>query len=198
MSTNDLLIRTSLKAELSYLYAEHPDAVCIDELSLLHGSCRADITIVDGVMHGYELKSDQDGLGRLPAQVDAYGVFDFATLVVGERLLNKAIEIIPDRWGVCVARVDSGRVVFRHLKLAMANSSPDPLSTVKLLWKNEALALLAESGGKSRAATLTRREWIYFELMAHVEFERLRDAVRRCLKKRRGQRLADMSPLCGG
>jgi hypothetical protein len=149
-------------------------------------------------MHGYELKSDLDTLYRLPEQVSAYtAVFDFVTLVVGERHLLRAIDVVPDWWGVRVARMDRGKLLFRDLRLAMANISPDPLSTVRLLWRQEALNVLAEIRGASVGAGSRPREQIYSELVAVAECGYLRDAVRRCLKSRRGW-LSDGTQLsCG-
>src|SRR5439155_10222560 len=71
----------------------HGDAntLVLDELGLRHGACRVDIAVVNGYLHGYEIKSDSDTLDRLPAQVAVYNlVLDRATLVVGERHLQKA------------------------------------------------------------------------------------------------------------
>jgi len=181
-----------LKKELATIHAGDPDTVIIDELALLHGSCRADVAVVNGMMHGFELKSDRDTLDRLPEQARAYAaVFDYVTLVVGERHLLDAIEIIPDWWGIRVARFYRGKLVLRDLRLAMVNTSPDLPSTVRLLWRGEALKILAEVSNR-KAPTSRPREWIYSELLARVEFGHLRDAVRHCLKNRRTQRPDDM------
>jgi len=187
-----------LKQELQAVHATFPDTCIIEELGLLHGSCRADLAVVNGTMHGYELKSDLDTLHRLPEQVIAYTlVFDFVTLVVGERHLRHAIEVIPDWWGVRVVRRDRGKLLFRDLRLAMANVSPDPLSTVRLLWKQEALNVLAEIRGASVGARSRPREQIYSELVAIAECGYLRGAVRRCLKSRRGWRSDGRQLSCG-
>ena len=62
---------------------------------------------VNGVMHGFEIKSDIDSLARLPHQTELYSsVFDKITLVVGATHLYHAFNIIPDWWGVLVARID--------------------------------------------------------------------------------------------
>lgn len=148
-------------------------------------------------MHGYELKSDRDTLNRLPEQVNAYSaVFDFVTLVVGERHLYRAIEVVPDWWGIRVVRLDSGKLLFRDLRLAMVNVSTDPLATVRLLWRQEALDLLAETGGASVARSKPR-EQIYADLVAVAGYGHLRDAVRRCLKNRGDWRSVGRRPSCG-
>jgi hypothetical protein len=188
LATGDFQIRALLKQELATLHANDRGTIIIEELGLLHGAYRADVAVVNGTMHGYELKSDRDTLSRLPEQVKAYSaVFDFVTLVVGESHLLRAIEVIPDWWGIRIARMESGKLLFRDLRLAISNVARDPLSIVRLLWRQEALSLLAEASGMS-VTNSKPREWIYSELVAIAEFAYLRDAVRRYLKNRTGWR----------
>src|SRR6202035_2006455 len=112
----DFHIRTALKRELLASHADDPGTAIIEELGILHGSCRIDLAVVNGVMHGYELKSDRDTLLRLPRQIQAFAaVFDYVTLVVGERHVRLAVEIIPDWWGVRSVRLDSGKLSFCDL-----------------------------------------------------------------------------------
>jgi hypothetical protein len=197
LKTNDAHLRTALKQDLLSHYATDPNTVVIEELGILHGRCRVDLAVVNGRMHGYELKSDLDTLKRLPEQVQAYGaVFDCVTLVVGERHVRHAVEIVPDWWGISVARFDSGSLSFRALKLPLTNPSPDAMSVVRLLWRNEALSLLGEIG-RTRCACSKPREWIYAELVAAASCGYLADAVRQCLKNRADWRSDATRPSCG-
>jgi hypothetical protein len=135
-------------------------------------------------MHGYELKSDRDTLYRLPEQANAYSaIFDFVTLVVSERHVLRAIDVIPDWWGIRIARVGHDRLLFRDLRLSTTNPSPDPMSVVMLLWRQEALRLLVHIK-KRRIPCSKPRAWIYAELVANASCGYLRDAVRRSLKAR--------------
>ena len=128
---NDGDVRAALKRELLFRHASDSHTVIIEELGILHGSSRVDLAVVNGTLHGYELKSDRDDLQRLPEQVAAYiTVFDLVTLVVGERHLRRALDLIPDWWGIKVARNESCGTVFCDLKLPTANPSPDPMSVV--------------------------------------------------------------------
>jgi hypothetical protein len=139
-------------------------------------------------MHGYELKSDLDTLDRLPEQANAYSaIFDFVTLVVSERHLLRAIDVIPDWWGIRIARVGHDCLLFRDLRLPTTNPSPDPMSVVMLLWRQEALQLLMHIK-KRRIPSSKPRAWIYAELVANASCGYLRDAVRRSLKGRVGWR----------
>jgi hypothetical protein len=57
----------------------------IEELGVVHGKSRIDIAVINGLMHGYEIKSDKDTLQRLPEQMNMYNsVFNKVTLVVGK------------------------------------------------------------------------------------------------------------------
>src|SRR5258708_36353109 len=92
-------IRTHLLAHLRTL---HPtDTAIIEELGLCHGDARAGIAVVNGVLHGFEIKSERDSLERLAHQVDAYGrAFGYATLVTCEKHLAEARARVPRWWGI--------------------------------------------------------------------------------------------------
>ena len=90
---NDVQIRTALKRELLLQYKDDRETVVIEELGVHHGTSRIDLAVVNGVLHGFEFKSDRDTLTRLPEQANAYGlVFDRLTLVVAERHVRRAVE----------------------------------------------------------------------------------------------------------
>jgi hypothetical protein len=194
---DDSHIRALLKQELEAIHAAVPDTRIIEELGLLHGSCRADVAVVNGTMHGYELKSDHDTLYRLPEQVYAYSaIFDFVTLVVSERHLLRAIDVIPDWWGIRIARVRHDSLLFRDLRLPTFNPSPDPMSIVMLLWRQEALHLLRHIK-RTKIPSSKPRAWIYAELVANASCGYLRDAVRRLLKERADWRSDGIRPSGG-
>ena len=78
---NDPRLRRALKSKVLARYAKDPDTRIVDELGLRHGIARVDIAVVNGIIHGYELKSDKDNLKRLPHQIQIYGsVLDKVTL----------------------------------------------------------------------------------------------------------------------
>lgn len=131
---NDAQIRIATKRALFVEHMGDAETVIFEELGVLHGFSRVDLAVVNGELHGFELKSNKDTLARLPDQVESYGrVFDRVTLVVGERHLRCAVEAVPDWWGIRVARTESGKFRFSDLKHAMRNPSPDPASIVTLL-----------------------------------------------------------------
>jgi hypothetical protein len=123
--------------------------VLIEELGLLRRRVRVDIAVVGDLIHGYEIKSDRDTLRRLPRQVMVYGeICDRATLVVGARFVEDALEILPSWWGVFA--VLSGKSGINRLVRRRA-SRPNPArsarSLAEFLWMEEALRLLEARGG---------------------------------------------------
>lgn len=53
-------------------YMSYDDTVVISEMDVCAGVSGADIVVINGKMHGYEIKSAQDSLSRLPQQMQSY------------------------------------------------------------------------------------------------------------------------------
>lgn len=113
----------------------------------LCGMVRVDVAVLNGHLAGYELKSASDTLARLPMQVSVYSrVLDRATLVVAERHLEAARRLLPDWWGIIVARGAAGAVTLVHERMGLANPDIRPEALVQLLWRDELLAELHSRG----------------------------------------------------
>jgi hypothetical protein len=192
-------IRAALKSELFAYYSGDADTIIIDELGLRHGASRIDLVVVNGNLHGFELKSDRDTLERLPSQAKIYNsVFDFVSLVVGNRHFAQAFELVPDWWGIKRAEVQAdGRVYLSELRPPNSNPSADPLAIAKLLWREEALAFLEELG-QAKGLYSKPRAAIYARLVAVAGVEQIRSRVRRQLKDRTDWRPAGRRMSCGG
>lgn len=145
MSTRDTDLRQALRARLK---GEQPEwALVLDELGLNHGDVRVDVAVLNGLLHGFELKSERDTLDRLPRQVSAYSaVLDFASLVVAPRHLNAGRTLVPEWWGLVEATTDLGGVQLREQRSPRRNPSVDALARAHLLWRDEALELLEQAG----------------------------------------------------
>jgi hypothetical protein len=142
---NDRQIRSALHDQALKTAHRRIDCRVVDEMGLKHGARRADVAVIGPqIMQGYEIKSDEDRLARLPAQVAAYSaVFDKATIVVTERHLQKAVGMVPRWWGVLFCR---GTDPILELRPARPNPGGDPLSVAQLLWKTEVSELLRQRG----------------------------------------------------
>lgn len=187
----DFEIRIALRRELDILYRGDTETLVVEELGLRHGAIRIDLAVVNGLLHGYELKSDHDRLDRLPRQCDTYnGIFDRVTLVVGARLAKRAIQMVPVWWGIELAEFDpSGRVRFTTQRDPVENPALDPLAIAKLLWRDEALALLTELG-HSRGLFSKPRSHVYAKLAEVADLQLLQYRVRDRLRNRSDWRLA--------
>jgi hypothetical protein len=184
-SCNEQQLRDAVKSIILADYAQDPNTLIVDELGLRHGVARVDIAVVNGSIHGFELKSDRDNLKRLPHQIQIYNsVLDKVTLVVDVRHVDKAIKLVPAWWGVTIAKnKDFARIDFETVQSPTSNPSLDPISVCKLLWREEALNLLEEFDAavpvrhKPRAA-------IYVRLAEVVDLETIQRRVRHQLKSR--------------
>ncbi len=189
--TTDKTIRVSLREKLEKLYCNNSELKVIEELGINHGSVRADIAVVNGMMHGFEIKSDRDTLSRLPDQIKAYNsVFDKVTIVVGFSHVYEAINSVPDWWGIEVAKTNQRHsVIFNQIREPQSNPERDELSIARLLWREEALRLLEELDEAQGYYSKPRRI-IYEKLAIALDIDTLAGKVRETLFLRDSQRFA--------
>lgn len=180
--TNDMIIRYALKRELINHHKKDKKVRIIEELGVQHGDARVDIAIVNGIMHGYEIKSDQDTLRRLPEQINIFNsVFDKITLIVGKNHLYQAIKIIPEWWGVTIAKIgNNGSVLFNVIREEEFNKDQNSISIARLLWREEALNIL-EKNNKAKGFYSKPRSFIYEKLANILDQKTLNKEVRETL-----------------
>jgi hypothetical protein len=181
---DDAEIRAALKTRLLKEHLKEIDTVFVEELGLCRGAVRADLTVVNGSIHGYEIKSDRDSLRRLARQAQTYGrVFDRSTLVVGDRFLTAA-DLLPAWWGILHAQQTSEGIKFRTIRKARLNRHKDPRALVELLWSDQALALL-EQRGVARGVRRKARRFVWDRVCTELSLREISDAVRAHLKASR-------------
>lgn len=193
-SLSDAEIRDLLRTRLRVEHERDAGTVFLEELGLCRGQVRVDVAVVNGHLHGYEIKSDRDGLRRLPGQVRVYGsVLDRATLVVGGRHLGQALELLPDWWGVL--RVEQARRAPRLVTVRRGRNNPgrDPRALAELLWLDDAIQLLARHGA-ARGVRGKPRPVVWDRLGDCISPEEIAAAVRACLKARAGQQSVQLPP----
>jgi hypothetical protein len=184
--TNDSNIRQALKNELDKEINNDPHTKVIEELGLTHGAARIDIAVVNGSIHGYELKGDKDTLIRLPGQIEIYNsVLDKVTLVVGRNHLHEAIKIVPEWWGITIAKMFSADslVEFCPIRKPEFNPKPDYTAIAALLWREEALNILEEIN-EAKGFRYKNRRAIYQHLANVLDHNELKERVRACLRIR--------------
>lgn len=163
-STNDKSIRTVLIKTLKKSVCSYKgDSAIIPELSLSNTGTRADVTLVNGVLHGYELKGDLDNLTRLPRQIDGYNsIFDKITIVVGKKHLLHTVQTVPEWWGIVLAKaITSNRnPSLIELRKPSKNTLQDLKTVVDLLWKSEIVEILKNETSCKNLASFAKEELI--------------------------------------
>ncbi len=157
----------------------------VEEMGVWSGSVRIDIAVINGELHGFELKSARDTLDRLPNQAALYNeVFDRVTLVVASKHAEKAAAAVPLWWGICVAEGSPDTDVrLSHVRASETNPALKPIQLARLLWRAEAIEILTTKnlvrGFRSKSA-----EMLAERLANHLSKDDLRFEVRSALKRR--------------
>ena len=192
----DLDIRRSLHSKL---VVEHTDDTrIIHELGLSQGQARIDIAVVNSALTGYEIKSESDTLVRLPQQQHIYcSVFDHVTIVVGGNHTAAVERQVPEWWGIsCASLAVDGCVEIHQRRPPGENPHIDPFIVAQLLWRDDALDVLADIGADTGLRRKPRRE-IWRRLTEVLDADELRAVVRQRLKDRSGWRSAVPRALDG-
>ena len=180
----DAEIRPALRSHLQAKHSHDAETVVIEELGICCGQVRVDLAVVNGFLHGYEIKSDRDSLRRLSSQVDLYSrVLDQATFVTGERHLSEAMEIVPFWWGILRIEPTSRSPLFKTERRGRRNPCRDPRSLVKLLWLDDAIALL-ELYNVARGVRGKPRRLVWDRICESFDVDEIAAAVRGRLKAR--------------
>ncbi|MBN9683630.1 sce7726 family protein [Corallococcus sp. NCSPR001] len=181
----DIDVRNALHAKVLDEHHGDPNTLVLDELGLWYGVARVDIAVVNGRMHGFEIKSDRDTLDRLPEQARIYGrVLDRVTVVVGHIHAEAVRHIIPEWWGIKVAtRGPRGAVHFADLRAPTMNPAVDPVAVAALLWREELLEIL-DGMGAARGLRGKSRDVLSRRLVELLPLDDLRATVRARLKVR--------------
>jgi len=187
----DCDVRSALHAKVLAEHHGQADTLVVDELALWYGTARVDIAVVNGRIHGYEIKSDRDTLARLPGQMEIYGkVFDRVTLVVGRGHVLNAMAITPAWWGIKLATQGPRRAVhFEQLRPPERNPAIDPIAVAALLWCAELEQILLEAGAL-RGCKGKSRDFLSRRVVEALPFTDLRAAVRSRLRARGNWRAA--------
>lgn len=175
-------IRESLRrTELAPFLADAQTRV-VEELGIMQGDFRIDMAVVNGVLHGWEIKSDYDTLARLPAQAQAYGeVFDEMTIVVGTAHTQHVREIVPAWWGILQVR--NGKL--RRVRAGRPNRTTKIEAVVQLLWRDEAVAIL-DRYGLAKGLRSSPRRALWQALVSGLPRDVLAYEVREAIKVREG------------
>lgn len=129
----------------------------VNEFDVCRGINRVDIAVINGKIHGYEIKSEQDTLERLPMQIESYNkVFDRMTIVISEKHVDKVVAIIPEWWGIYSVVKSKKQLILKKRRGARVNKNIDILEVAQLLWRDELINLLSLNGITKGVKSKTR------------------------------------------
>ena len=184
-SNNESAIRAALRNRYLRHHRGRDDVLVIDELGLAHARSRIDLVVFNGHLHGYEIKSHNDTLDRLPRQLDDYcSALQKLTLVVATCHLNATSAIVPNWCGLMeVLKGPRGGLTFAPRRRARMNPNLDPFMLAHLLWRPEAQELLLRRGA-SRSDVDAPRKRLYRTLADAVPVRDLALAIKVAMASR--------------
>jgi hypothetical protein len=180
----DSHIRRALLQELKAVFPDEDNNLILQEFSC--NAARIDVAVVNGALHGFEIKSDCDGLDRLSTQIAEYGrIFDFVTLVVGKKLLEPGRSDIPKWWGITLATGSDSGVALRRIRGPKENPAREAAALSRLLWKDEALRCLRRFGYRT-VTSKNRADEVWEEASRLLDIDTLAEEARNTIKARGG------------
>jgi len=191
--TRDCDIRALLLPSLRQKYLYSSQDLVIEEFGC--NSARVDVAVVNGVLHGFEIKSDSDSTYRLQDQLQSYlGVFDFLTLVTGRRLFDEVRSMVPQHCGLILAESVDGQLRLVEKRKARKNPYQRALDLARMMWRDEALHTLRSRGYKVVNTRSTANE-IWAATARLVKIPILANELRIAIKLRGGYGVVKRSTL---
>ena len=180
----DYEIRGLLHQEIQERFANQVETRIIDEMGILEGSFRIDVAVINGKLHGYEIKSPRDTLSRLSKQAEAYSaIFNTLTLVTSPSYVIDAASIVPEWWGISIAINTVGGFILDQARQPKSNPHVDSRAVIELLWRAEMLEIL-EKEGLSKGVRNKSPDLLATRLVENLSSDEIQKTVRKTLKSR--------------
>lgn len=188
---SDSDIRAALHSQRLRRAKRTPNSLVIDELGLAHARARVDVAVINGCVHGYEIKSALDSLARLPGQLVWYRqCLERLTIVYDSAHAIRIRRIVPRWCGLIEAsRGVRGGVLLRTVRTGTRNPELDPVALAHLLWRTEALYLLGDTGTAPKFVRKNRKV-LYAELAGRLTISELTAAIRYAMRRRQAWRVS--------
>ncbi|MEX5601041.1 sce7726 family protein [Pseudophaeobacter sp. C1-32P7] len=187
--TKDSDIRQALHAKRLRKYKAHPDTLVIDELGLAHAKSRVDVAVINGCIHGYEIKSAKDNLDRLGSQIEIYRqTLQKLTIVAAPKHIENIVADAPDWCGVIAAQQGPrGGINFQVFRNAATNPEIDPVMMAHLLWRDEVIELLNKAGYVPKELRRPRKQ-LYEMLCEAMTVREITASIRSFMARRESWR----------
>jgi hypothetical protein len=197
--TTDADIRSALHAKRLRRVKSHPDTLVIDELGLAHARSRIDVAVINGCIHGYEIKSAKDNLDRFATQINIYRqTLQKLTLVAAPKHVAAIMSHAPDWCGViAVEQGPRGGINFQVLRNAAANPEIDPVMVAHLLWRDEVIELLGQAGYAPKDLRRPRKQ-LYEMLCKAMPLRQITASIRTFMAHRQRWRDRPVRASCDG
>lgn len=199
IGTNDVDIRLALRAKRLRRFMSCPETLVVDELGLAHAQCRIDVAVINGCLHGYEIKSSKDNLDRLPMQISVYRkALQKITIVAATRHITRVECVVPSWCGIIEAQQGPrGGINFQTLRRANYSPDTDPIVLAHLLWRSEAVRIL-ESLGFGATSLKGSRKDLYKLLCSKLTTQEILYSIKHSMKARQTWRGHQAHGLCDG
>jgi len=199
LATTDADIRSALHVKRLRRAKSDPNTLVIDELGLAHAQSRIDVAVINGCIHGYEIKSAKDNLDRFTTQIGIYRqTLQKLTFVASPKHIAGVLSQCPKWCGVIAAeRGARGGINFQVLRNASANPEIDPVMVAHLLWRDEVVEMLGQVGYAPKDLRLPRRQ-LYEMLCEIMTLREITTAIRVFMARRQSWRGRPARALCDG
>ncbi len=174
-------IRTILH---SYLTEQNKDTIIVDELNVKNGLARVDIAVINGSIHGYEIKSEVDTLNRLKNQIEHYNSsLEKVSIAINSVHKEKVFDIVPEWWGILEVNNYSEISEKRQPK---ENPDLEVSNFLLYLWKDELIKILVNNNVSYKKSS--NRQTLIDTMTKNVDKDKLLHEVRQSLKSRKNWR----------
>lgn len=171
----------------------------IEEFDLCGGISRIDVALVNGMLHGFEIKSDRDNLERLARQQEDYNrVFNTVTVVTTKAHLSNVEDLIPAWWGLIELSENKGRTSISLVRKPGLNPGVDGFHVAMLLWREELLVLLREKAGITAGVKSKTRRALARLACEKIPLADIESYVRTALKSRPAWKARRLPQRCDG
>ena len=157
--STDADIRAALHRKALRGFHRCNDTLVIDELGLAHAKARIDIAVINGCVHGFEIKRAADTLTRLPQQLELYEEYlEKLTIVCADKHIAGVRELAPRWCGITtVTKGRRGGIVFITVREPKRNPNIQAYRLAHLLWRSEAVAILTQANASAKVLRAPRK-----------------------------------------
>lgn len=198
-ATTDIQIRRALHEKHLRTLHDCPDTIVLNELALAHASARIDVAVLNGCLHGYEIKSAADSLRRLPRQLELYReCLEKLTIVCASRHIEAVERISPPWCGILEAvRNEQGDITFAIRRAPQTNDSVQRSRLAHLLWRQEAVSILMSQNLCAKILKQPRKQ-LYLEIAERFTVAEITAHIKSAMASRPGWRGPQARALYGG